>query len=188
MGTVASGVKVAPPSVDDLRLEVKVLPLSAVDNESTPLGLWLSRVMSCSGWAALPRTENSMAINGSAESCTSHASMPPGLTTRSMVIACAAEAESWLPDFVRAVYRANFAEDRDITERATVSALLDAVGAPAAAVIARAESPEGKQALRRRTAEAQRLGIFGAPTAVMGEELFWGNDRLDDALAWASAR
>jgi hypothetical protein len=39
-----------------------------------------------------------MAINGSAESRTSHASMPPGLTTRSMVIACAAEAASHKPD------------------------------------------------------------------------------------------
>ena len=48
-------------------------------------------------WSALPRTANSMAINGSAESCTSHASMPPGLTTRSMVIACAAEAASHNP-------------------------------------------------------------------------------------------
>src|SRR6476469_5154524 len=48
-------------------------------------------------WSAPPSTANSMAINGSAESCTSHASMPPGLTTRSMVIACAAEAASHNP-------------------------------------------------------------------------------------------
>ena len=48
-------------------------------------------------WSALPRAANSRAINGNAESCTSHASMPPGLTTRSMVIACAPGVASHNP-------------------------------------------------------------------------------------------
>ncbi|MEZ5580431.1 MAG: hypothetical protein R3F36_15045 [Candidatus Competibacteraceae bacterium] len=32
------------------------------------------------------------------------------------------------------------------------------------------------------------LGIFGAPTFIVGDELFWGNDRLEAALAWATRR
>ena len=49
---------------------------------------------------------------------------------------------------------------------------------------ARAGAAETKARLRAGTEEAQRLGIFGAPSFVAGDELFWGNDRLEDALAW----
>jgi 2-hydroxychromene-2-carboxylate isomerase len=92
--------------------------------------------------------------------------------------------EPWVPSFVRAVYRANFAEDRDIAHRDVVTDCLLEGGAPAAAVLADAESPEGKQALRDATAEAARRGVFGAPSFLVGGELFWGNDRLEAALAW----
>ena len=51
---------------------------------------------------------------------------------------------------------------------------------------ARAQSDAIKAKLRGETEEAQRLGIFGAPSFVAGGELFWGNDRLEQALAWAS--
>jgi len=44
-----------------------------------------------------------------------------------------------------------------------------------------------KERLRRQTDEATALGIFGAPTWVVDGELFWGTDRLDDALDRASA-
>ena len=52
--------------------------------------------------------------------------------------------------------------------------------------IAAAQSDAVKDKLRSETAEAQRLDIFGAPTFVTADgELFWGNDRLEAALAWA---
>jgi 2-hydroxychromene-2-carboxylate isomerase len=44
--------------------------------------------------------------------------------------------------------------------------------------------PVTKESLRRQTEEAVARGIFGAPTFVVGDELFWGNDRLEDAIAW----
>jgi 2-hydroxychromene-2-carboxylate isomerase len=99
-------------------------------------------------------------------------------------IACIAEGAAWLPEFVRAVYRANFAQDREISDRGVIAELLDATGEPAAALIERAETDEAKGRLRARTEEAQRLGIFGAPSFIVAGELFWGNDRLDDALDW----
>jgi 2-hydroxychromene-2-carboxylate isomerase len=53
-------------------------------------------------------------------------------------------------------------------------------------VLAAAQSDENKLRLRQQTEQAQRLGIFGAPAFVTPDgELFWGNDRLDAALAWA---
>ena len=52
-------------------------------------------------------------------------------------------------------------------------------------VLARAQADANKLALRSQTERAAELGLFGAPSFRVGEELFWGNDRLDDALAWA---
>lgn len=101
-------------------------------------------------------------------------------------VACLAAAEPWCGDFVRAVSRANFVEDRDIADPAVVGAILDTLGQPGAAVIERAQAPANKERLRAATEEAERLGIFGAPTFVVDDELFWGNDRLEDALAWAA--
>ena len=102
-------------------------------------------------------------------------------------ITCLAAAEEWCPAFVRAVYHANFADDRDIADPAVIIELLDALGQPGPGLVARAASPETKDRLRRQTETAAARGIFGAPTFFVGDEMFWGNDRLEDAVAWALA-
>ena len=48
-----------------------------------------------------------------------------------------------------------------------------------------AQTPEIKARLRANTAEAHQIGIFGAPDFVVDGELFFGQDRLEDAIAWA---
>lgn len=48
-----------------------------------------------------------------------------------------------------------------------------------------AQSDDNRKALRAQVEEATQMGLFGAPTFVVGKELFWGNDRLEDALDWA---
>ena len=93
--------------------------------------------------------------------------------------------EPWGADFVRATFLANFAEDRDIGSREVVADLLGGLGLDAAAVLARAESPESRGRLRAATGEAERHGLFGAPSFRVEGELFFGQDRLEDALAWA---
>ncbi len=104
-------------------------------------------------------------------------------------IACLAKvrSEPWLPEFVRAVFRANFAEDREIGDAAEIRSVLDSLGQPADELVERARAPENKLRLREQTQRAKELGIFGAPSFVVGEELFWGNDRLEDALSWAAS-
>jgi 2-hydroxychromene-2-carboxylate isomerase len=99
-------------------------------------------------------------------------------------IACVHQDEPWLPEFVRQVYLANFAHDRDIAEPAVIAAILEALDQPPG-VREAGDSAEAKAALRAQTERARALGIFGAPTFLVGSELFWGNDRLEDALAWA---
>jgi 2-hydroxychromene-2-carboxylate isomerase len=91
------------------------------------------------------------------------------------------------PAFARAVFSAEFAEGLRIDEATALTSILAALRLPESA-LARATSDPVKQALRAETDEAQRLDIFGAPTFVTGDgELFWGNDRLEEALAWALA-
>lgn len=93
--------------------------------------------------------------------------------------------EGWVAAFARAVMMANFAEDREIGEEAVIGEILGTLGLPAAEVITRAQADANKLALRCQTERAAELGLFGAPSFRVGEELFWGNDRLEDALAWA---
>lgn len=100
--------------------------------------------------------------------------------------ALVAENEPWIGRFVRSVYHANFVDDQDIAEPARMRALLAAAGcADPDALLARASSAENKEHLRTRNHAAVAHGIFGAPSFVVGDELFWGDDRLEDALAWS---
>jgi 2-hydroxychromene-2-carboxylate isomerase len=92
----------------------------------------------------------------------------------------------WGPRFVRKAMHANFAEDRDIASTAVLDAILEELGLDGAAVRQQAESPTQPSALRRSTEEAIRLHVFGAPTFMVGDEMFWGNDRLEQALDWAT--
>jgi 2-hydroxychromene-2-carboxylate isomerase len=94
--------------------------------------------------------------------------------------------EGWGEAFCRAVFAAEFGEGRQIGDEAVMRELLTSLGVAPAPALARARSDEIKERLRSTTAEAERLGVFGAPSFVAaGGELFWGNDRMADALAWA---
>jgi 2-hydroxychromene-2-carboxylate isomerase len=97
-------------------------------------------------------------------------------------VALTALAEGWGEDFSRAVYSAQFAEGRQIGSADVIGAIVRDLGRDDA-VLVRAQSDAIKQKLRAETEEAQRLGIFGAPSFVAGSELFWGNDRLEQAIA-----
>jgi 2-hydroxychromene-2-carboxylate isomerase len=89
------------------------------------------------------------------------------------------------PPFSCSVYRAQFTTGRSIADGAVLAAILEDVGAPADAIAA-AAAAETKGALRQATEAAQSLGIYGAPSFTTASgELFWGNDRLEQALAWA---
>src|SRR5436305_13381837 len=82
--------------------------------------------------------------------------------------------EGWGEDFSRAVYRAEFAEGRNIGDPAVIGELVQALGHDSQAALARAQSDDIKARLRANTENAQRLGIFGAPSFIAGGELFWG--------------
>ena len=64
-----------------------------------------------------------------------------------------------------------------------MATILSDLGRDPVALLARIEQPEIKQRLRQQTEEAQELGIFGAPSFLAQDELFWGDDRLEQAIA-----
>jgi 2-hydroxychromene-2-carboxylate isomerase len=93
---------------------------------------------------------------------------------------------SWVEHFCHAVYRAEFAEGRRIDQADTIRNILSELKVDPEKTLAAAQTSQIKDKLRAQTAEAQRLDIFGAPTFVTADgEIFWGNDRLESAIAWA---
>ncbi|GGH07698.1 2-hydroxychromene-2-carboxylate isomerase [Alsobacter metallidurans] len=91
--------------------------------------------------------------------------------------------------FSKAVFRAEFCEGRPISDPAVIADAVRQTGFELETAVTAAQTDLVKHALRKETEEAQRLGLFGAPTIVTGDgELFWGNDRLEEALDWARGR
>ena len=100
-------------------------------------------------------------------------------------VALAGVDQPWIGDYCRRIMRRNFVEDQDIHTPEAVGEVLTGLGMPADDLIALARSEAIKRGLRENTEAARALGVFGAPTFFARGEMFWGNDRLDDALAYA---
>jgi 2-hydroxychromene-2-carboxylate isomerase len=93
----------------------------------------------------------------------------------------------WAAAFTKAVYSANFAGDLEISEPEVLRGLISALGADPDTVLALANSDATKAELKANTTEAAERGLFGSPSFTTPDgELFWGNDRLEQAIAWAA--
>lgn len=109
----------------------------------------------------------------------------PRLAVLPLRVALYGAEQPWINEFCQCVMLQNFVDDQDINAEENVCNVLEQLHLPAASIIAAAQSEENKLKLRAQTDKAKALGIFGAPTFFVGGEMFWGNDRLDDAIAWA---
>ena len=99
-------------------------------------------------------------------------------------IAIVGAREGWCADYVRAAYRRWFVERHEAGSEPNVSDSLREIGQDRVRVLALAQSDEIGHAYAAATDEARTLGIFGVPTFVTRGELFWGDDRMEDAVAW----
>ena len=103
-------------------------------------------------------------------------------------IAVLAAQEGWVNDYARATFRRWFQNGLEPGVEPNLSESLEECGQESTRVLSRAERDDIGDAYEAATAEARQLGIFGSPTFVVGNELFWGDDRLDDAMTWYRSR
>ena len=110
----------------------------------------------------------------------------PTNTIRALRGACAALEEGTFVAYHHAVMDAYWAQDQDIGDAEVLAAVATRAGLDGARLVARAEEPAVKDQLKKNTDEAIARGVFGAPTFFVGDQMFWGNDRMEfvaEALA-----
>lgn len=103
-------------------------------------------------------------------------------------VATLAAIEGWCPRFTQAAYGAWFLGKQDPGQPDVLRTILAELGQDADRCLARADAAEVRDAYTARTARARELGLFGSPTFVDGNEIFWGDDRLEDALGWVRSK
>jgi 2-hydroxychromene-2-carboxylate isomerase len=86
-------------------------------------------------------------------------------------------------EFTRSAFHAAFRQGQDLNDPAHVLKAAAEAGLDPREVNEATQDPKVKQALRAATDAAYESGVFGVPTVAVGDELFWGDDRLDDAAA-----
>jgi 2-hydroxychromene-2-carboxylate isomerase len=96
-------------------------------------------------------------------------------TMKLMRGAIAAQRAGRFDAYHAAIFPAVWAEERNVGDDAVLRAMLEQAGVEPASL----ESDEVKNALRAATDEAVARGVFGAPTFFVGDEMFWGNDRIE---------
>ena len=90
--------------------------------------------------------------------------------------------QPWIAAFCKNVMRQNWVLDQDINDPVQVLAALSGLVDDPEQVLEEAQSDANKLKLREQTQLARNKGIFGAPTFFAGQEMFWGDDRLEDAI------
>ena len=101
-------------------------------------------------------------------------------------VALVGAEQPWMAAYCRKMMTLNFGLDRDIDSKEVVTEVLEELKLPAAQIIDQATSEQNKLNLRQQTEAAKAKGIFGAPTFFVGNEMFWGNDRMDEAFEYCS--
>ena len=111
---------------------------------------------------------------------------PPNtrVTTR---VGLVAAREGWCEAFTRAVFRLHWVEGVNISTDENLDLAITSCGQETARVLAQATQPDIEDALALQTERAKSLKLFGAPSFVVGDELFWGDDRLEEAIDWAAS-
>lgn len=107
---------------------------------------------------------------------------------RANLVAALARAEGWVEAYTRETYRLWFEAGMAAGETDNLTQALRAIGQEPARVLDEAATPTTAALLSQATDEARAAGLFGAPSFIVNAEVFWGDDRLEDALAAACVR
>ncbi len=112
---------------------------------------------------------------------------PPDDVLASARLALLGIQEGWGGAFVEAVFRQHWTQLIQIGTPENIAGALVVAGQEPRAAIERSHTPAIKDGLRAQTELAEAKGIFGSPSFIVGDELFWGDDRLEQAMAWTKA-
>lgn len=181
------------------------LSVMRIEELAAPLGLpilWkpflLGPIFRSFGWASSPfvlqKAKGDYVWNDMERQCRKYhlpwtrPSKFPRTALLPLRVALVGAEQDWMGAYCRRMMSLNFVEDRDIDSHDIVADVLAQLGLPFQQIIGEAQSEANKLRLRQQTEAAAGKGIFGAPTFCVGEDLFWGNDRLDDALARGAAQ
>ena len=107
------------------------------------------------------------------------AHMCPDAGLASRIVIAADQAGLPVAALYKAILKAEWCDEQDISDAATLRAILLRQGLDAPALLAAAAGPEAQEAYRRNTDAAVEAGVFGSPAYVYRGEVFWGQDRLD---------
>jgi 2-hydroxychromene-2-carboxylate isomerase len=109
---------------------------------------------------------------------------PAKQTVQANLVALVGMNEGWGMEFIQAAYRRWFQLGQETGSEPNLSSSLRDIGQDPGRVLAIANASETNDLLLSETRTAGELGIFGSPTFTVGSELFWGDDRLEDAMNW----
>lgn len=109
----------------------------------------------------------------------------PGNMLHAMRVATYAKAIGRSVSFALAAFRQAFAGGRDLSDPDNVAIAAAACELHPNAIAKGAGSASVKERLRAATDRAGDLGVLGVPSVVVGDEVFWGDDRLEEAVAAA---
>jgi 2-hydroxychromene-2-carboxylate isomerase len=101
------------------------------------------------------------------------------ITLMRLDVGLAMRADPRLPSYRDTMFRAIWVDQQNMNDPATVGAVLARAGFDPAEMLAIAADPAVKEELRALTQAAVDRGVFGAPTFFVGDEMFWGQDRID---------
>ena len=114
----------------------------------------------------------------------------PVNTLLTMRGAVAAQMDGVFDRYVDAVFKAMWAEPKKMDDPEVAAAALQQAGLDGGRLMARTQEPEVKERLLKNTEASVARGTFGSPTFFVGEEIFFGKDRLrdvEDEIARAKA-
>ena len=100
-------------------------------------------------------------------------------------VACIAAQEGWCQAFTEKAFDLHWTQNVLIGSDENLRAALAFVDQEPEVLLSRAQTQPVKDQLKAQPARAKALGVFGAPSFTVGQELFWGDDRLEEAIEWA---
>lgn len=101
-------------------------------------------------------------------------------------VAIMGKDQGWIKEYTILTYKKWFLEHLEPGSEPNLSSTLEEIGLDAKNVIKQAQADDIEQKYLKNTEMAKNKGVFGSPTFIVENEVFWGDDRCEDAIKWLS--